>query len=94
MDEAKAHCVLFDDTKPMQTIRGIGLFIHTCIHLYTNYSTDFIIDARWYWYISLNPRSMCHYGNFDGREEVFVKMTMLRIIPSKAFILKGDKMME
>ena len=78
----------------MQTVRGIGSFVHTCIHLYANYPTDFIIDARQYWYISLDPRSMHHYGNFDGREEVFAKVTTLGIVPSKAFILKGDKMME
>ena len=55
---------------------------------------DFIVDARRYWYISLNPRSMHHYRNFNGREEVFVKMTVLGIVPSEAFILKGDEMME
>ena len=73
-------------------VRGIGSFVHTCIHLYVNYPANFIVDARWYWDISLDPRSVCYNGNFDGGEEVFTKVTTLRIVPSKAFILKGDEM--
>ena len=88
MNEAKACRVLFDNAEPMQTVRGIGSFIHTCIHLYANYPTDFIVDARQYWDISLDPRSVCYNRNFDRREEIFAKMTALRIIPSKAFILE------
>ena len=96
MNEVKTRHVLFDDTEPTRMVRGIGSFIHTCIHLYVNYPTDFILDARQYWYISLDPRSVHYNRNFEGEggEEVFVKMTTLGIVPSEAFILKGDKMME
>ena len=68
-------------------VRQIGSFIHTCIHLYANYPTDFVIDAGQYWNISLYPRGMCYNGTFDRREEVFMKVTMLGIVPSKPFIL-------
>ena len=94
MNEAKTRRVLFDNTEPMRTVRGIGSFVHTCIHLYTNYPTYFIVDARRYWYISLDPRSVRYNRNFDRGEEVFAKMTVLRIVPSEAFILKRDEMME
>ena len=94
MNEVKTRCVLFDNTEPTRMVRGIGSFVHTCIHLYVNYPTDFIVDARWYWYISFNPRSVCYNGNFDRGKEVFMKVTALRIVPSEAFILKGDEMME
>ena len=69
-------------------VRGIGLFVHTCIDFYTNYPTNFIIDARWYWNILLYPRGMRYNGDFDGREKVFAKMTMLQVIPSEPFILE------
>ena len=88
MDEVKTCCVLFDDTEPTRTVRGIRSLVHTCIHLYVNYPTDFIVDARWYWDISLDPRSVCYNRSFDGREKVFMKMTMLRIVPNEAFILE------
>ena len=93
MDEVKTRCVLFDDTEPTRTVRGIRSLVHTCIHLYANYPADFIVDARWYWDISLNPRSVHYNGNFDGGEEVFAEVTALGIVPSEAFILKGDEMM-
>ena len=93
MDEVKTRRVLFDNTEPTRMVRGIGSFIHTCIHLYTNYPANFIIDARRYWNVSLNPRSVRYNGDFDGGEEVFMKVTMLGIIPSETFILKGDEMM-
>ena len=77
----------------MRMVRGIGSFIHTCFHLYVNYPADFIIDAGWYRYILLDPRSVCYNGNFNRRKKVFMKVTALGIVPSEAFILKGDKMM-
>ena len=93
MNEVKICRVLFDNTEPMRTVRGIGSFVHTCIHLYTNYPANFIVDARQYWDILLDPRSVCYNGDFDGGEEVFMKMTALGIVPSEAFVLKGDEMM-
>ena len=74
-------------------VRGIGSFVHTCIHLYANYPANFIVDARRYWDVLLDPRSVHYNGNFDGGEEVFMKVTALGIVPSKAFVLKGDEMM-
>ena len=93
MNEVKICRVLFDNTEPMRTVRGIGSFVHTCIHLYTNYPANFIVDARQYWDIFLDPRSVRYNGDFDGGEEVFMKMTALGIVPSEAFVLKGDEMM-
>ena len=93
MNEAKTRRVLFDDTEPARTVRGIGSFVHTCIHLYANYPANFIVDARRYRDVLLDPRSVRYNGNFDGGKEVFVKVTALGIVPSEAFVLKRDKMM-
>ena len=94
MNEAKTRRVLFNDTEPTRTVRGIGSFVHTCIHLYANYPANFIVDARRYWDVSFDPRSVRYNRNFDGGEEVFAKVTALGIVPSEAFVLKGDEMME
>ena len=93
MNEAKTRRVLFNDTEPTRTVRGIGSFVHTCIHLYPNYPANFIVDARRYWDVSFDPRSVRYNGNFNGGEEVFAKVTALGIVPSEAFVLKGDEMM-
>ena len=75
-------------------VRGVGSFVHTCINFYADYPADFVIDARGYQNISFDPRGMYYNGDFDGRDEVLMKMTTFGIIPHETFILEGNEVME
>ena len=53
---------------------------------------NFVIDARWYSNVAFYPGHVHDDRDFDGREEAFVEMTLLRVIPGETFILENHEM--
>jgi hypothetical protein len=55
---------------------------------------DFVIYSRQYRQVALLPRLMGDSGDLNRWEEVFAKMSTLRVIPSEAILMEDHEMME
>ena len=94
VDGAKVLAILFGDTEPARAVRRIRSFIHTCFYFYAYDSANFVVDARRNGNVFLDPRGMCDNWNFDWREEVLTKVSTLGVVPSEAFVLECDEVVE
>ena len=82
---------LFNNTEPVRMIRGVGVFIHVSVHLHTYNLANFVIDAGWYLDVAFDPRHVRDDGDFEGREEVFMEMIPLGVIPGESFVLEDHE---
>jgi hypothetical protein len=55
---------------------------------------DFVIYSGWYRQVALSPRFMGDSGDLNRWEEVFAKMSVLRVVPSEAVLIEDHEMME
>ena len=68
------------------------MLIYAGIHLCPNDIANLIVDTQRYGNVSLNPGGVCDDGDFDRRKEVLARVTTLRVVPRKPFILERHEM--
>ena len=65
----------------------------TSIYLLLDSFSDLVIDSGWNWDIMLLPRCVGNCWHFDWWEEIFTKMTTLRVILCKTILVKHHEVM-
>ena len=79
-------------TEPARVVQGVRVFVYAGIHLCPNDFADLIVDTWQYQNVLLNPGGVCNDMDFNRWKEVLTEVTMLRVVPSKPFILERHEM--
>ena len=87
MNKAEALAVLLDHAEPLRAVRGVRRFVYASLNLLEDNRTDFLVQSRRYWNITLDPRFVGYDWNGDWREEVLSETPSLLVIPGEGFVV-------
>ena len=92
MDNSEGLSILFDNAEPTGLVRGVRGFVDLHIKFLLDQLADLFIEAGRYWNVLLGLWLVGDCQNLDWREEVFLEVSLLGVIPSKAEMLEAHKM--
>ena len=90
---AERGAIFLDNTKPLQSVGGVGGFINSGFKLALDEFTDFFVYFRRYRNVLLRLGFVQNCWDLDGQEEVFAEVALFGVTPRESFILNIHEMM-
>ena len=79
--------ILLEYAEPSGPVGRVRRFVYASLNLLEDNRTDFLVQSRRYWNITLDPRFVGYDWNGDWGEEVLSETPSLLVIPGEGFVV-------